>query len=491
MHQDVRAGTERGRSRQTAVRRRPGRVTTLAPSAPGRAAPLGSGNCFVAGTPVETPDGTRAIEELRVGDLVVSRDEQTGTVSAKPIVRTYVRLAPSVVDVRIADADGTEEVIRSTPEHRFWSLGRGWIEAGSLTEREPLLGVAGHELAVVSVTPFALEAVVYNFEVDVTHTYFVGSLPVLVHNPSYLDPPVYSYGNAHVQLDPVAEVAHVTANPQPRPPLPPEWIGDDAERWARRTNNAIQAAQDHAGNAAGRPQLAPGFRFGGGPAPVAGANGGDLPAPAPAPAPQPSGPVVIQLPDPSMFGSSPAPGWSPQPFAPGDGTPPPHFGVPLPPRPDLDTVMPVTGVHTNRKNEWPYHLPPRYERHDGENPFRPQRLDPSQTYLWVIDANGNFVVAPENQPGFHSDGGPRPVKHADLLPPGGKVRPPGRAGGELHAVPGTHPPEWQLDFNSSYSFDRLDGRMVDEDPAAAAAVEQLLQSQGTNTSTIWIAGHER
>ncbi len=154
----------------------------------------GSGNCFVAGTPVETPDGLRAIEELKAGDLVLSRDEKTGAVSAEPLLHTYVRLAPSLVDVRITDADGLEDVVRSTPEHRFWTLDRGWTEAGSLAPGEALLDADGRELAVVSVTPVPQEAIVYNFEVDVTHTYFVGTLRALVHNAHYVyDPGTHQY----------------------------------------------------------------------------------------------------------------------------------------------------------------------------------------------------------------------------------------------------------------------------------------------------------
>ncbi|MFT3920945.1 MAG: Hint domain-containing protein [Myxococcales bacterium] len=31
--------------------------------------------CFAAGTPILTPEGSKAIEEIKVGDLVLSRDE--------------------------------------------------------------------------------------------------------------------------------------------------------------------------------------------------------------------------------------------------------------------------------------------------------------------------------------------------------------------------------------------------------------------------------
>jgi hypothetical protein len=41
--------------------------------------------CFAAGTKVSTPAGLRPIEEIKVGDLVMSRGPKTGAVEAKPV----------------------------------------------------------------------------------------------------------------------------------------------------------------------------------------------------------------------------------------------------------------------------------------------------------------------------------------------------------------------------------------------------------------------
>ena len=45
--------------------------------------------CFAAGTPLRTPEGSKAIESFRAGDLVLSRDENNtgGLVVAKVFVR--------------------------------------------------------------------------------------------------------------------------------------------------------------------------------------------------------------------------------------------------------------------------------------------------------------------------------------------------------------------------------------------------------------------
>jgi Flp pilus assembly pilin Flp len=145
----------------------------------------GSGNCFVAGTPVLTPAGEVPIERIAEGDLVVSADEATGAVVVSRVGRTYVRLAPALVDVRVTGADGRTETLRATPEHRFWTADAGWRGAGALREGEALVDAQARAAVVATSTALPAESVVYNFEVDRTHTYFVGSSRVLVHNPSY------------------------------------------------------------------------------------------------------------------------------------------------------------------------------------------------------------------------------------------------------------------------------------------------------------------
>ena len=42
--------------------------------------------CFVAGTLIHTKDGLKAIEDIQIGDLVLSKDDQTGEVAYKPVV---------------------------------------------------------------------------------------------------------------------------------------------------------------------------------------------------------------------------------------------------------------------------------------------------------------------------------------------------------------------------------------------------------------------
>lgn len=45
---------------------------------------------FVAGTPVWTERGLVPIEQIKVGDKVLSKCDSTGEVAYKPVVRTFV-----------------------------------------------------------------------------------------------------------------------------------------------------------------------------------------------------------------------------------------------------------------------------------------------------------------------------------------------------------------------------------------------------------------
>ena len=142
----------------------------------------GPGGCFVAGTPVSTAHGEVPIETVGHGDLVLSRDEATGEVHEARVLRTFVHTVQELVDVAIVADDGRTETVRATLEHPFWSRDRGWTGAGALLPGEALRDQEGGIAHVAAVTALSIDATVYNFEVENTHTYFVGHLGTWVHN---------------------------------------------------------------------------------------------------------------------------------------------------------------------------------------------------------------------------------------------------------------------------------------------------------------------
>lgn len=147
--------------------------------------------------------------------------------------------------------------------------------------------------------------------------------------------------------------------------------------------------------------------------------------------------------------------------------------------PDPNTVAAVgepSAALTNRPSEWPYQNPPEIYSVGPGRPLDVSQLDPNQRYLWVVDPNGNMLIAPENQPGFG-----RVVKHGDLTPgPNGESRGPARGGGELNYNNDNN--TWVMDNNSSYTFAREDGTVSNGDNLNAA--HDLLTQSGTDTSNI-------
>jgi RHS repeat-associated protein len=165
--------------------------------------------CFVAGTPIRTPEGAVAIEHIKAGDLVLSRSEfdPLGPVEAKVVEEVFVQVAP-VLNLRVGG-----RLITTTGEHPFFAEGRGWVAATQLDPGERVLGLSGEWLLVEGVDDAGLFTTVYNFRVADWHTYFVGTeewgFSVWVHNSCRVTAPGGLTNRDMLQLkDPAKVPAH-------------------------------------------------------------------------------------------------------------------------------------------------------------------------------------------------------------------------------------------------------------------------------------------
>ncbi|MCG6146462.1 polymorphic toxin-type HINT domain-containing protein [Leptospira bandrabouensis] len=149
--------------------------------------------CFVAGTKVHTKEGLKNIEDIRVGDVVLSKSDETGEVSYRKVVETFIRQTEAIYIVSFAD--GT--VLETTWNHPFRVKKQGhalekfsiettdWVQAKDLHPGDVALRADGKELVITDITIDEREETVYNFEVEKYHTYFVGEIGVWVHNADY------------------------------------------------------------------------------------------------------------------------------------------------------------------------------------------------------------------------------------------------------------------------------------------------------------------
>ena len=157
----------------------------------GSAKDFGTSYCFVAGTLVTTEDGQEPIEEIEVGDKVLSEEETTGEVAVKTVTETYVNETDELIHIGV-----NGETISATPTHPFYVDKLGWTLARSLRAGDVLVLSNGELVTVEWVQHEILESPikVYNFEVEDFHTYFVGECGVLVHNECKTD-----WGAAHTK----------------------------------------------------------------------------------------------------------------------------------------------------------------------------------------------------------------------------------------------------------------------------------------------------
>jgi intein/homing endonuclease len=122
-------------------------------------------------------DGTtKEIQNIQIGDQVVSYDLSTGKTTTDTVKTLYVH----------PDAPGgyvvINDTLKATPFHRVWSENRSaWVYASDLSVGDTLIGPDGSTVTVFSLTSIEGENNVYNLGLPgENHNFFTEG--VLVHN---------------------------------------------------------------------------------------------------------------------------------------------------------------------------------------------------------------------------------------------------------------------------------------------------------------------
>jgi hypothetical protein len=135
----------------------------------------GKRSCLNAGTPIWTDQGPVAVERIMIGDLVLSRDIETGELAYKPVLLTTVRPKRHLTRFTVGN-----EAIQATGGHLFWGSGKGWVRARELQPSQVLHTAASP--ANVEEVGAGNFAETYNLVVADFHTYFVGEHRLLSHD---------------------------------------------------------------------------------------------------------------------------------------------------------------------------------------------------------------------------------------------------------------------------------------------------------------------
>ena len=142
---------------------------------PPRSMYVGPMSCFAAGTPVWTETGLAPIDEIEVGDRVLSKNIETGALAYLPVLQATVRPPRDLCALELGG-----ETIFCTGGHRFWASGEGWVKARDLKPQTLLHTVTGSTHIESQKTDRNEET--YNLVVPDFHTYFVGQSGLLAQD---------------------------------------------------------------------------------------------------------------------------------------------------------------------------------------------------------------------------------------------------------------------------------------------------------------------
>ena len=133
-------------------------------------------SCFPAGTLIQTENGLRPIEDIKIDDKVWSFNEKTKEISLKEVLQIMEKETDATIQITLDN-----EIVETTAEHPFYTE-EGWKDAADLQAGDRIVSRSGNPIEIKEVSFQYNPKKVYNFEVSKWHTYFVGLLGLLVHN---------------------------------------------------------------------------------------------------------------------------------------------------------------------------------------------------------------------------------------------------------------------------------------------------------------------
>lgn len=92
--------------------------------------------CFTEDTLIDTVDGKKKISEIHKNDMVFSFNTLNNEFQIKPVDIIYVRdYEGDLINLELDN----NIIIKCTPNHKIYTINRGWVEAKNLTETDDIL----------------------------------------------------------------------------------------------------------------------------------------------------------------------------------------------------------------------------------------------------------------------------------------------------------------------------------------------------------------
>jgi len=134
-------------------------------------------NSFIEGTLVKTENGLIPIEDIKIGDKVLTFNEETELNEYQEIIHLiHGESDYEIISIELSSGD----LIKATGGHPFYVDG-DWVDAAALTSNM-LLSSYDESVEISSLYKKRETQKVYNLTVDVNPSYYVGKNGVLVHN---------------------------------------------------------------------------------------------------------------------------------------------------------------------------------------------------------------------------------------------------------------------------------------------------------------------
>ena len=134
-------------------------------------------HCFTKGTLITLADGSKKpVEEISIGDVVLSRNKQTDALQSNMVLATGSRIPDEPLYEVSYEINGEVKTLRCTGSHKFYTKNRSEVQAKALTDGDQLISTA--EANVIGVRKLDTIEPVYNFTVAEDHNYFANDVNV-------------------------------------------------------------------------------------------------------------------------------------------------------------------------------------------------------------------------------------------------------------------------------------------------------------------------
>lgn len=145
----------------------------------------GGGGCFLAGTKVTTPKGYVDINKLKIGDMVLSYNEETGENEFHEVAYVFEHKPGELNEELYTLTFDDKNTLKITSTHRLYiqnNDGYEWLATKYVKKGDYVRYADGTYHKITKIKHKKLTKAVYNISVDNTHTFYIDKEQILVHN---------------------------------------------------------------------------------------------------------------------------------------------------------------------------------------------------------------------------------------------------------------------------------------------------------------------